>query len=283
MAACGEKKNEDKKITASATVESFPQKSENTPSSIDKSSTLYVGVLDYSMPLSDATPDSLTNKRGIYVDIAEDMARLLGKKLHLYFEKDYFFERPIRKGLLSGNCQIQLGIADPKREFIRKNKAVPTIPYMSIGYTLVLPKNTLINKIEDLRGKKVSFLSGSPPQTTLLLLESKLEPVVTDAKALDLLDRGLVDAAFIWGPKAGYLNKFKYNRKFIVLKTPIVWDVVMGLKVEDLKLKEELQKRFSELKRNIKKLEEEYGMHTDKSMSISNKWLPEQLRSKNSL
>ncbi|MFP4093633.1 MAG: transporter substrate-binding domain-containing protein [Cyclobacteriaceae bacterium] len=229
--------------------------------------TFCVCVLNYNMPLSIAEADEVSGMQGIYVEIAEEMARRMGKKLEIYTDMSYFYGRPIRQGLLSDNCDAQIGLPRTGGEWFIPRKVVLTQPIFSVNYALVVPKGQKIQKLSDLQGKKISMLKGSPPQEALVQEEVSLLAFNLAEHAMEALHEGDADASFVWGPTAGYLNKHLYDDKYDVYATDYSWDVAIGVRGDNLELRDQLDQMLKEMQPVIRELSDKYGMPVGKPLA----------------
>ena len=69
-------------------------------SSENESDVFRVCVISHDMPLSNQDSDKSSGLRGLYIDLAEAMAKELGKSLEVHFTMVAFYKRPVRAGLL---------------------------------------------------------------------------------------------------------------------------------------------------------------------------------------
>ncbi|MDH3712113.1 MAG: transporter substrate-binding domain-containing protein, partial [Cyclobacteriaceae bacterium] len=222
--------------------------------------TLTVCFLDLDMPLSQKVPDNINSLQGIYIDLAKLIAGKLGMELDPYFTMSAFHKRPVRAGLLSDNCRLQFGIPYTEGPEYITGKVTLTQPILQLGYALAVPASAMINNHRYLIGKKVGVQTGSPPQMALATMKNvQLVYFHSPEKALEALSLGSLDAAFIWGPVAGFQNKYLYENRFKVFPTTYEWPVAIGVGYEDLETKDMINQLIDELRPQINKLKGKYA------------------------
>ncbi len=251
-------------------------------SSENESDVFRVCVISHDMPLSNQDSDKSSGLRGLYIDLAEAMAKEMGKSLEVHFTMVAFYKRPVRAGLLRNHCDAHFGLPHEGKEWYIPRRVALSKPFMSIGYAVVVPRSETVRKLEDLRGKTVGVQPGSPPQIVLSQIDGvKMRTFLDPGPALKALDQGQIDAAFVWGPAAGYENKYIYKNKYRVIPAEPRWPVAIGIRAKDTALKEKLNKLIDQLNNHIRKLIRQYGIPSGEAISVQ--WLPSEgsLRPKN--
>lgn len=221
---------------------------------------LRVCMLGFNLPLSQEEPDK-QNLRGLYYDIASALAQKMGKELSVHYVMHAFYSRPARHGLLMGNCALQIGLPRGDRDYTMGRKVGLTEAFTTVGYAIVLPKGKQVNSLRDLAGMTVAIQPGSPPQEILNGFEKIETVLIKDPDPVfDLIESGEIDAAFVWGPSVGYLNKYQYDGKFDIVATDMQFPVAIGMLAEQMGAKHELDAHLQALQPLIKKLRETYGL-----------------------
>jgi mono/diheme cytochrome c family protein len=114
-------------------------------------------------------------------------------------------KRNLRETLLAGQCDIAVGLPDDK-DFMGL-RIIFTRPILELGYALMVPKDLPVLHLDDLAGKRVAVQFASPPQSLLATrADITTVTVLSPEEAAGKLAAHAADAAFIWGPSAGYLN-----------------------------------------------------------------------------
>ena len=142
---------------------------------------------------------------GFYIEVGGALARALGRPFEPVWVPTYYTKRQIRQKLLTGQCDGFVGVPD-EADFMGP-RLVFSKPVVKLGYALVAPDSLAVNAPKDLHGRHVAVQFASPPQD--LLAKDDSVQMVTALSALeamrDLAD-DKADAAFIWGPSAGWIN-----------------------------------------------------------------------------
>jgi mono/diheme cytochrome c family protein len=142
-------------------------------------------------------------------------------------------------------------------------RVIFTRPILKLGYALVVPKDLPANSIEDLKGKRVAVQFSSPPQS-LLAMRSDITGVTTmdPEEAMRRLAAGEVDAAFIWGANAGYINHTALRDAFKV--TPVEapqmqFQAAIGFSSKQAALRDEVDTVLAQLAPQIRDLSIKYA------------------------
>lgn len=123
----------------------------------------------------------------------------------------------------AGTFKIRVG--GPLSSAAANNQAIPVkllAPAINIPFHIVVPKNSSIKTLDDLKGKKFATLpkiTASYASTTTILRSYGINPetdmqlvFVTPAQVVDLLEKGEVDAAIVSYPLlSGLLTNGKYR------------------------------------------------------------------------
>ena len=167
---------------------------------------------------------------GLYNELGQEIARALGRLLNTVWSQSYFGKHTIRETLLAGKCEAYIGLPDSK-DFMGP-KLIFSKPFLSIGYALVLAKGSPTASLADLKGKRVAVQFGTSPQI-LLADHDEIQAVtfLDPESAMKALAADKADAAIIWGPSAGYLNKTFYHEAYTVQPVSgkgMQWPVSVG-------------------------------------------------------
>jgi ABC-type amino acid transport substrate-binding protein/mono/diheme cytochrome c family protein len=199
---------------------------------------------------------------GLYLAFGQAIGHALGRPAEPVWHLTYFGKRALRETLLAGACDMAVGLpADP--EFMGP-RLVLTKPFMHVGYALVFPRDRKVNSLADLRGKRVAVQFNSTPQS-LLADHPEVESVTfldPDA-AMDALAAGQVDAAFIWGPSAGYRNHAALQDRFQVMPVAgpgMQFPVAIGFAKADAGLRDQVDALLDGLSPALAQLKARYGV-----------------------
>lgn len=228
-----------------------------------------------NLPFSSDQPE----KKGVYLEIADLVARDLGIPLEVFWWRTYFGKRAMRLTLLAGRCDLHLGL--PARKGFMGRKIAVTKPLFELGYALVVPKGMAVSTLSDLKGKTVAVLFNTPAQNVITSVEGiGTFTVKVPDEAMAALARGDADAAFIWGLPAGYYNKTVLKSAYRLIPTTgprLTWRVAIGVRGEDQALRALLDQQIAKHRAAIDRIAVKYGLPGGPSLRLD--WLPEGARS----
>lgn len=225
-----------------------------------------------NLPFSSNAPDAVdSGAPGLYVEIGQAVAEALGRPMETVWSLSYFGKRNIRTTLLAGRCDLAVGL--PAVSDFMGPRVVFTRPILKLGYALVVPKGRAATGIDDLKGKRVAVQFASPPQS-MLAMRSDITSVTTmdPEDAMRRLAAGAVDAAFIWGPSAGYINQTALHDKFNVIPVDapqMQWRAAIGFSSKQTALRDEVDALLGRLEPQIRDLTAKYAVAMGPSLTHS--------------
>jgi polar amino acid transport system substrate-binding protein len=165
-----------------------------------------------NLPFSSKTQDT----PGFYIELGQAIAARLGRPFEPVWTPTYFAKHAVRTTLLAGRCDAFIGVPDDP-DFMGA-RLIFSKPIVPLGYALVLPQKLAVKDLSDLAGRRVAVQFASPPQS-LLATRTDMQPVtvMSPEEAMQDLARGQVDAAFVWGPSAGWMNKTALHDAYTVV------------------------------------------------------------------
>jgi mono/diheme cytochrome c family protein len=190
------------------------------------------------------------------------LGQAIGRAVTNVWNLTYFGKRALRTTLLAGRCDASIGL--PEDPDFMGPRIIFTRPLLDVGYAIVTPRSVTVARLNDLVGRRVAVQFGSGPQS--LLAERDAIETVTfrePEEAVRALAEGKVDAAFVWGPTAGYLNKSEFHDTLNVV--PVVgpgltWSAAIGLAHEQTALRDELDRAIDANGPLIEALAAKYGL-----------------------
>ncbi len=223
-----------------------------------------------------ADPDNLPFSNRAREGFENRIAALFGESLNLRVEYTWWISRFIRRmlkhTLLAGKCDIMFGLPHDAR-FAREVRGIAlTDVIYTTSYVLVVPRDAFdryahVRSIDDLpRDTRIGVWLRTPPQDALALLQYPNlvtyhpwypEPVFADLAA------GRIDLAVVWGPTAGYYQKFKYPDALIVrpIEGPdFVWPIAAVVRKDDRDLLHRVNAIIHTQRERIYRILEEYGI-----------------------
>jgi len=214
-----------------------------------------------------ADPDNLPfsksegPERGMYVELAE----LVGKQLNQPVEYTWYYtqmqRRALRNTIMQDACDAVFALPagpDYKARGLRKTQG-----FLEVGYAIVAVPGFSFASLDDLKSKRLAVQYGSTPQIFLSTLDGfKTTTFRSAEEALTALSKGEVDAAFIWGPVAGYENKKRWDSRWSV--TPVAGHdlsgaVAVAVRSSKEALAADIDRALAELKPQIAALADKYG------------------------
>jgi polar amino acid transport system substrate-binding protein len=225
-----------------------------------------------NLPFSSNAPEAVDKGApGLYVEIGRAVAEALGRPMKTVWSLSYFGKRNIRTTLLAGQCDLAVGL--PADADFMGPRVIFTRPILKLGYALVVPKGRVATGIDDLRGKRVAVQFASPPQS-LLATRSDIASVTTmdPEEAMRRLAAGAVDAAFIWGPSAGYINHTALHDEFNVIPVEapqMQWQAAIGFSNKQPALRDEVDAVLGRLEPRIRELTAKYAVATGPLLTLS--------------
>ena len=210
-----------------------------------------------------ADPDNLpfsssaaSGPRGLYIELAELVAARLGMATEYTWWRTEFGMRSVRNTMLADRCDVTFGL--PQGAGFMARSLVMTRPFLDVGYAVIAK-----NGSASLGGRRVAVVFGSTPQLALSTREGiRTVTFKQPEEALDALARGEVDAAFVWGPTAGYYNLAKLGGRYAV--TPVggeglQWKVGAAVKKGHEALAAQVDGALGQLEGEIRGLADRYG------------------------
>lgn len=183
---------------------------------------------------------------GFDIDVAEEVCNRLGVEL---------VKQPINWDTLTtdlnvGKCDCVWNGLSINEE--RQEKMNLTEPYMKNAMVFVVKGDSTVEKMEDLKGKKISVQNGSSAQTILEECEIKdditISPIATNVEALQQLELGVVDAVFLDEVVADYEIKNSGKNYKKLAEGLEEEEYAIAFRKGDQSLRDAVQQTLSEMK-----------------------------------
>ena len=210
-----------------------------------------------NLPFSSAAP----GERGLYVDLAELVAAKLGVGTEYAWWYTFYGKRAVRNTLLADRCDAFFGLPHDT-DFMGSNLIV-TRAFLDVGWAIIAPGRVTFSGVDELKTRRLAVVFRSMPQ---LLLATRggfqTSTFRTDEDALQALAQGEVDAAFVWGPTAGYHNLRKFGgayRMVLVDGEGLQWRATVAVRRGSEELRDRIDAALAALHPEIRQLADRYG------------------------
>src|SRR5215471_12520417 len=193
--------------------------------------------------------------------LAVALAARLGLTPEVVWWRTFYGARAVRNTLLADTCDAYVGL--PADAAYMDKKVAVTRPFLDVGYAIMAPPSIAFARLDDLKPYRVAVEFRSPPQSLVATRDGfSVSTFRTAEEAVDALGRREVDAAFVWGPIAGYMNGAKYKGAYRVVPVAgkgMQWGVAIGVRKEDEALRQRLDDALGQLGPEIRRAAEHYG------------------------
>jgi ABC-type amino acid transport substrate-binding protein/mono/diheme cytochrome c family protein len=197
---------------------------------------------------------------GMYLELGAAIGQALDRPVQPVWQMTYYGQHATRETLLAGTCDMSVGL--PADGGFMGRSLVFSHPFLRVGFALVTRPGQRA-ALSALRGKTVAVQLGSPPQSLLAAHdEIIMSTFVNPEDAMQALADGRADAAFVWGPSAGYMNHTRLHDRFTI--TPMLgegmqWNVGIGFARRQAKLRDQVDSALAGLGGTVAQLAEKYG------------------------
>jgi ABC-type amino acid transport substrate-binding protein/mono/diheme cytochrome c family protein len=222
----------------------------------------------------DNLPFSATSREtpGFYIEFGRAIAARLGRAFEPVWEPTYFARRAVRTSLLKGRCDGFIGLPD-EADFMGP-KIIFSKPVLALGYALVLPRQGMAVKgLSDLAGRRVAVQFASPPQNLLATRDDvEIVTALSPEEAMRDLAEGRADAAFIWGPSAGWIDKSMLGGAYAVVPVAgphMQWRASIGFPSGDAALRDQVDAAIEALAAFADELKAKYGFPNAPPISLA--------------
>lgn len=222
-----------------------------------------------------ADPDNLPftkadgPERGLYIELAELIAKQMGVAAEYTWYHTGNERRALRNTILAKSCDAVFALpTDYRARGINKSQ-----PFLAVGYAVVTGPDFTFKGLDDLKGKRVAVLFSTTPHIVLNTIEGFTTRTYKDeGAAFAALAQGEVDAAFLWGPSAGYENRKRHGERWRV--TPVsghdmAGTVSIGVRADMPALQQAIDQALAALKPQIVQLAEKYAFPRSKPVDIA--------------
>ncbi len=199
---------------------------------------------------------------GLYLEIGDAIGKALGRPVTHVWYRTYFGKHAVRVTMLAEQCDATIGLPD-SGDFMGP-KVVFSKPLFNLGYAIVALKDQKIASVEELKGKRVAVQFETEPQNIIAPRDDiEAVTVLSPDAGMQALAEGRADAAFLWAPTAGYLNKTTYDDRFAVTSVDgprLSYPTAIGYAKASKDLRDAIDAVLPEVSKALPALLAKYGM-----------------------
>ena len=207
--------------------------------------------------------------KGLYIELAEKVGQRLGTPVEYVWWLSFNQRRALRNTMEGCDAYFALPAdAEYRVKGIEKSKA-----FLNVSYAIVSPVGQVFTGLDDLKGKNIGVMFGSPP---LIMLSTREGFTWTTYRTHDelfaALNKGDVNVALMWGPSAGFDNLKSFNSRWQVQPIRgegLGGDVAVAVSKAKPELKEQINQALDSLKPEIQQLVKKYGFPTQTPLLIN--------------
>src|SRR2546427_8166373 len=175
--------------------------------------------------------------------------------------RSFYGARAVRNTLLADTCDAYVGLA-AEAGFMDRRVAVSR-PFLDVGYAIMAPRSLAFARLDDLKPHRLAVEFRTPAQSLMATKEGFSVSTFRSAEeAVEALGRHEVDAAFVWGPIAGYLNVTKFAGAYRIVPVAgegLQWRIGIGVRKGDETLRRRIDEALGQLEPEIRRAAEHYG------------------------
>jgi polar amino acid transport system substrate-binding protein len=214
-----------------------------------------------------ADPDNLPfssesgPERGLYLDVGALVAANLGMTTEVVWWRTFYGARAVRNTLLADTCDAYVGL--PAEAGYMDRRVTISRPFLDVGYAIMASSSLVFARLEDLKPHRVAVEFRTPAQSLLASKDGfNVSTFRSAEEAIEALGRREVDAAFVWGPMAGYLNARRFAGAYRVVPVAgegLQWRVGIGVRKGEDALLRRIEEALGRLDPEIRRAAERYG------------------------
>jgi ABC-type amino acid transport substrate-binding protein/cytochrome c553 len=211
------------------------------------------------------------NNPGVDVEIGKALGRALGRPVSFVWYRTYFGGRAVRVTMLSKQCEATIGL--PADKAFMGPRVIFSKPLYNLGYAVILPADRNFTGLDDLKGLRVAVQFSTAPQSALARRdEVTAVTVMSPEEGMQALASGRADAAFIWGPSAGYLNQSAYKNayKIVSVEGPgYSWPAAVGFPKSQAELRDSVDAAMPRLSAEVAAIAAKYGFPSGPQVQLA--------------
>jgi len=175
--------------------------------------------------------------------------------------RSFYGARAVRNTLLADTCDAYVGL--PAEAGYMDRRVTVSRPFLDVGYAIVAPPSLAFARLDDLKPRRLAVEFRTPAQSLLASKDGfNVSTFRSAEEAVEALGRQEVDAAFVWGPIAGYLNVTKFAGAYRIVPVAgegLQWRIGIGVRKGDETLRRRIDEALAQLAPEIRRTAEHYG------------------------
>ena len=221
----------------------------------------------------DNLPFSSANgpERGLYLDVGALVAANLGRTADVVWWRTFYGARAVRNTLLADACDAYVGL--PAEAGYMDRRVTISRPFLDVGYAIMAPASLVFTRLDDLKPHRLAVEFRTPAQSLLASKDGfNVSTFRSAEEAVEALGRREVDAAFVWGPMAGYLNARRFAGAYRVVPVAgegLQWRVGIGVRKGNDALLRRIEEALGRLETEIRRAAEHYGFPLAAAMDLT--------------
>jgi len=207
--------------------------------------------------------------KGLYIELAEKVGQRLGTTVEYVWWLSFNQRRALRNTM--DGCDAYFAL--PADAEYRVKGIEKSNPFLNVSYAIVSPIGQVFKGLDDLKGRNIGVLYGSPP---LIMLSTREGYTWTTFRSHDELfaamNKGELDVGLMWGPSAGFDNIKNFNSRWQVLPIKgegLGGEVAVAVSKSKPALKEQINQALDSLKPEIQQLVKKYGFPSQAPLLIN--------------
>jgi ABC-type amino acid transport substrate-binding protein len=215
-------------------------------------------------------------ERGVYVEVAERVAAKLDLRTEYVWWHTLYGKRAVRNTLLADRCDAFIGV--PYAADFMSRDLIVTRPFLDVAWAIIAPPDLAFSAVDDLKPRRLAVVFRSTAQL-VLAARGGFQTVTfrTDEAALAALAAGEVDAAFVWGPLAGYYNRDKLGGAYRVIPVAgegLQWRAAVALRKGREVLRDRIDEALAALAPEIRRVASDYGFPSGRAIELEARVTP---------
>lgn len=189
---------------------------------------------------------------GYDIEIAQEIARMLGAKLEVHWFATRYARRAFRQ-LIEGRCDYIMGLPSNIDFEEADARMALSEPYTTTGFVPVVRADLPVQRYADLRGREVGVEMMTVADFVLFRQDTTRHLYRHQRDIGEALAAGEIDAALMWGPFAGWYAQHNPQAKLRVVADSLpelTYSLAIGVRKLDGDLKAAIDRGVDAIRRD---------------------------------